>query len=331
MMNILCKYCNSPNVIKFGTYTDAEAKDIQRYFCKDCKRKFTGLDTLPKGKTPIDQISSALMSYYGGMPLDAIQRHHEQQYGNYLSEAGIYKWVIRFTKEAITKAKDFKPNVGNVWLADETGINIGGKNYWFWDVIDAESRYLLASHVSLKRSTDDAQILIEKAIERAGKAPKVIITDKLAAYIDGIDLAGSGHISHLRSKPFVKEDSTNIIERFHGTFKQRESVMRNFNDINTARLLTEGWLIHYNFFKEHEALDNVSPVQHMKLPMPFKDWQDVVRGYSGKEIEIHFQLMPKAMPSTPNQIRSDYFRKAISKSRTKKRQQNTMPRLTSFR
>ena len=42
--NAFCKYCQSPNVIRFGTY-----KGIQRYYCKDCKRKFV-LDTLPKAK-----------------------------------------------------------------------------------------------------------------------------------------------------------------------------------------------------------------------------------------------------------------------------------------
>ena len=33
-MDIQCKYCNSPNIVKYGTY-----EGIQRYWCKDCKRK----------------------------------------------------------------------------------------------------------------------------------------------------------------------------------------------------------------------------------------------------------------------------------------------------
>jgi len=35
MNNLNCKYCGSPNVVKFGTFNG-----IQRYWCKDCKRKF---------------------------------------------------------------------------------------------------------------------------------------------------------------------------------------------------------------------------------------------------------------------------------------------------
>jgi len=58
-----CKYCQSPNVIKFGTFNG-----VQRYWCKDCKLKFVA-DKLLKMKTPIKHISSALSCYFGGMPL----------------------------------------------------------------------------------------------------------------------------------------------------------------------------------------------------------------------------------------------------------------------
>ncbi|MBM3142028.1 MAG: IS1/IS6 family transposase [Chloroflexi bacterium] len=316
-----CKYCKSTNIVKFGTYTNDDGKEIQRYYCKDCKHKFTELDTLPKMKTPINEIGSALNMYYGGMPIDAIQGHLKQSTGKYLSEPAIYKWIIRFTREAIVKAKDFKPQVGNTWLADETGINVGGHNVWFWDIIDAKTRYLLASHISLARTTEDAQILVEKATQRAGKMPEVIITDKLRQYIDGIDLATGGRARHVRSKPFTDENSTNIIERFHGTLKQRTNVIRHFKDLETARLLTEGWLIHYNFFKEHESLGNVSPAKYMKIDMPFKDWNDVVR-YANVRQPSTFEFAgatPIHEPITEKQKRSAYFRKAVQKSRVKKR------------
>ena len=243
------------------------------------------------------------------------------QYGKYLSEPAIYKWIVRFTKEAIVKAKDFKPEVGNIWLADETGLNVGNRNVWFWDIIDAKSRYLLASHISVARTTDDAQILIEKAIRRADKMPGVVITDKLRAYIDGIDLASSGKTRHIRSKPFTDENSTNIIERFHGTLKQRTNVIHHFKDLKTARLLTEGWLIHYNFFKEHESLGNVSPVKYMKLDMPFKDWNDVVRYSNVAEpaVYVPVPVKPAHSPHTEKQRRSAYFREATRKSLAKKR------------
>jgi putative transposase len=273
---IACKYCNSSDIVRYGTYNDE-----QYFWCKECKRKFSNKDALSRMKTPVVEIASALNMYYGGSPVDAIQNHIKQVYGHHLAESTIYDWIVRFTKQAVYKSKDFTPEVGDVWIADETGLHIGGHNVWFWDIIDTKTRYLLASHLSTKRTTQDAQILIEKAIERAGKCPRVIITDKLRAYVDGIDIATLGMSKHIQSKPFTNINSTNIIERFHGILKQRTDAIHHFKNIDTARLLTEGWLIHYNFFKDHEVFKNQSPVKHMGLQMPFRDWEDIVRGFDG--------------------------------------------------
>ncbi len=81
----------------------------------------------------------------------------------------------------------------------------------------------------------------------------------------------------MQGKPFVDKDSTNIIERFHGTMKDRTNVIRGFKNMEKANLLTDAWIVHYNFFKEHEALGNVPPAQKMETPTPFKDWNDVLK------------------------------------------------------
>lgn len=269
--NIACKYCSSHNVIKYGTF-----KGMQRWWCKDCKRKFADNRALPKMKTSVSVIGAAVGMYFGGMPLDSIQRQLAQDYGVYYSEAGIYKWVVRFAKEAINKAKSFKPTVGDTWIADETVIKVKGKNIWFWDIIDAKTRFLLASRLSTTRTTKDAALLMKAAQMRAGKSPKRIITDKLRAYLDGVELVFGAETKHIQSSPFEFEDSTSIIERFHGTLKDRINVVRGFKNMDTARLLTEAWLVHYNFFKEHEALSNIPPAQKMGN-VPFNDWEDVVR------------------------------------------------------
>jgi len=268
-----CKYCGSPNVIRYGTF-----EGVQRYWCKDCQRKFADNQALPGMRTPRKAVASALSCYFGGMPLDSIQRHLQQQYGVYMSESGIYYWVIRFAKEAVDRTKDFRPKVGDIWIADETVLKVGGRNIWFWDIIDVDSRYLLASHLSTSRTTQDAASLMRKAADRAGKAPKHIITDRLAAYLDGIELVFGADTKHIQSEPFVEADSTNIIERFHGTLKDRTDVVRGFKNMDTARLLTDAWLVHYNFFKEHETLGNVPPAQKMGMELPFKDWAEVVGG-----------------------------------------------------
>lgn len=269
--NIVCPYCNlSDEVSKFGKF-----EGIQRYWCKRCKRKFTEVDNLPRMKTPVKTIASALSCYFGGMPLDAIQRHLNQQHSIYLSESGIYNWIIRFSREAVERSKDFRPDVGSVWVADETMISVGGRKIWFWDIIDLKTRYLLASHISLTRTTQDAATLMYRAAMKAGKAPSRVITDKLAAYLDGIELVFGADSEHIQSKPFTVIDSTNVIERFHGTLKQRTKIIKGFKNFETAQLLTDAWLVYYNFMKEHESLGNVPPAQRIGK-VPFKDWAEVL-------------------------------------------------------
>jgi len=269
--NIVCKYCGSPDVVKFGTF-----QGIQRYWCKDCKRKFADNRALPKMKTDTKIISAALSCYFGGMPLDAIQRHLYQQFNTYYSEMGIYNWIRRFSKEAVDRVKDFKPIVGDTWIGDETMLKVGGRKIWFFDVIDEKTRYLLASRLAQSRTIKEAALVMNEARRTAGKSPKRIITDRLAAYIDGIEYVFGGSAKHIQSKPFTDVNSTNIIERFQGTLKDRTKIIRGFKNMTTAELLTDAWLVHYNFFKEHEALGNIPPAQKMGIPIPFKNWAEVV-------------------------------------------------------
>jgi len=74
---LTCKYCQSENVIKYGKY-----KDTQYYYCKDCKRKFAGLDTIPKMQYSTSKVADALNMYYEGMSLKEIRRNFIQQHND---------------------------------------------------------------------------------------------------------------------------------------------------------------------------------------------------------------------------------------------------------
>jgi len=271
MKEINCKYCQSENVIKFGKY-----KDTQYYYCKDCKRKFADVDTIPKMQYSTSKIADALNMYYEGMSLKEIRRNLIQQHGDYIADATIWNWVNRFSKLAILSAHKYKPDVGSVWVADETMIDIDGKNIWFWDIIDTKTRFLIASHMSYTRTSQDAQQLMKQAYERTGKIPRVIYTDKLRAYLDGIELTFGGDTAHRQGGPFDVECNTNLIERFHGTIKSRTKVMRGLHTPESARLFMDGWLVHYNFFRPHMSLRDRTPAMMAGIRFPFRNWKQVV-------------------------------------------------------
>jgi len=286
MSDIACKYCQSQNVIKFGKF-----KDTQYYYCKDCKRKFASLDTIPMMQTPTKRIADVLNMYYEGMSENKIRRNLIQQDGDFISTGSVYNWVNRFTELAKKEAEKYQPKVGDTWVVDETYVRVdrsktnvenpyskSRKAKWviFWDVIDADTRFLLASHLTSTRGTKDAQALMEKAAKRAGKIPKVVVTDRLAAYLDGIELAYGAEAKHRQGSPFEIENNTNLIERFHQTLKDRTKVMRALRNKDTLQKFTDGWLIHYNYFRPHMSLDDKTPAEVAGIKFPFRNWKDVI-------------------------------------------------------
>jgi transposase-like protein len=247
-------------------------------------------DRINKMKTPAKQIASALGMYYSGMSLDAIQQQFKQDHNVDMSESNYWNWVKRFTREAIKQAEGFNPKVGDTWVADETYMKLGKRKVYFWDILDSDTRYLLASHVSFTRGARDARELMEKAAKTAGKTPKTVITDKLKSYITGIEDAFGADAKHRQGGPFNIENNTNLIERFHGTLEQRTKVFKKYNSISDIRLLTGGWLINYNFFNQHEGCGNIPPAQAMSMVVPFKDWNDIVRPESVPDMDYTVAL-----------------------------------------
>ena len=266
-----CKHCQSARVVRFGTY-----HGVQRYWCKDCKRKFKADDSLFRGKVSASDISTALNEYYSGMSINDIRRRIKQEKGYYPAQSTVYQWVDKFTDVAVRHYDRFKPNVGDVWVADETVLNIDGKDVWLWDVIDEDTRFLLASKLSYTRNISDAKTLFELAKRRAGKEPKVIITDKLKAYPEAArETLSDTH--HKQSRPFTAEDSTNKIERWHSTLKERTKVMRGLKDTNSALAFTDGFLAYYNFIRPHEALDGRTPAEQAGVDYTIKNWAGIIR------------------------------------------------------
>jgi transposase-like protein len=134
---------------------------------------------------------------------------------------------------------------------------------------------------------------MEAAYERAGKAPKVVLTDKLRAYLDGVEMTFGADTEHRQSRPFTKTDSTNKIERFHNTLKERTKVMRGFRDMETLIQFSDGFLAYYNYFRSHEALQNRTPAEAAHLNPKVRSWLDLCRLPVSKEQEIKTHRTPQ--------------------------------------
>jgi transposase-like protein len=118
---------------------------------------------------------------------------------------------------------------------------------------------------------------MELALEQAERPPEKVITDKLAAYIDGIELVFGSDTVHIQSSPFADSDSTNIIERFQGTIKERTKVLWGFKTVPAAKIIISGFVCHYNFFRPHISLGGRTPADVAGTDSPIKTWTDLVR------------------------------------------------------
>ncbi len=271
-----CKFCASTDIVKNGSWYGT-----QRWLCRNCGRAFVDNKALPKMKHPVDMVANALSMYFRGMSERQITNHFKQQYGYAPNRATIYRWVQKMAKIAIDEAYNHTPEVGDTWVADETNLFIGGDRYWLFDIIDTKTRFLLATRLTPTRSIDDVRVLVEKAAQRAGKPPKTIRTDSMSSYEDGIELAFGSETKHVKTKGLTAEINTNIIERWHGTLKDRIKVLRGFKQVPSALTIIEGWLTHYNFFRPHESLNDRTPAQAAGITAQFQNWADVVQSQKG--------------------------------------------------
>lgn len=299
---VKCKFCGLENAIRWGT----TPKGSIRFMCRSCGRTFVDNNAPPGMRFPVDVIASAINHFYEGQSLNQVRRGLQEDFGSQPDHSNIYRWIVRYSRLAIDALDDVTVDVGDTWVCDETVLKLkegGGINVWFFDCIDDDTRFLLASHLTLSRYTRDAQTLMERAERRAGKSPKLVITDKLRSYLDAIERTFGAASKHYQSGPFALDHSTRAIERFHGTLKDRTKVMRALANRESARLAMNGWLCHYNFFRPHPGLGDKTPAEAAgATDIPFKGWKDVVMGGRASEnpsTPVRVKLIRPAPPDWP--------------------------------
>ena len=235
-----CKYCNSYHVVRYG-YTKGK---MIRLLCRDCRHTFMDSDALPGMKTPTNQVASAVSMYYEGMSLNAIRRQLHQEHDIYPSDSTVYEWINRYSIKAVNDTKNYKPNVGNIWIADGTELNIEGKTVWFGDIMDGRCRFFLASHMSTSLTVGDVEALINKASEKAGKTPKVIVSDKLTAYLNRIEPDFRTETKHSARQKTGITAKQSAYKQFYGSQKARNKIMRGLKKWNQFSFYSmAGWHI----------------------------------------------------------------------------------------
>ncbi len=104
---------------------------------------------------------------------------------------------------------------------------------YLWNVMDSESRFLIASKLSEKRDINGAVQAFNEAIKNSrNNKPDVVYTDALRAYREGVKTLGD-KVEHVTKCGINKPHANNNrVERLNGTLRERVKVQMDGNRIN---------------------------------------------------------------------------------------------------
>ena len=264
--NIVCKFCHSNNIVKNGT-----RKNVQYWLCKKCHRSFVNNYALPKMQYPTQTIAQAVNEYFNGNSLNNIRREIEITTKTLPSISTLYRWILKLTETARSAVKNYHPHVSNKWIVDEKEILVNGKIYSFINVMDRETRFLLATKLFVGECVANTQALLAEAIEKAGKMPDEIITHRKSS--DSIALIYGNKIIPAREVVY-DEPSENLLSIWYSMALDRLKP-ENGLDINTGtETILEGFAIHYNYIKLHPDIGK-TPSQASGIQTSFRSWFDI--------------------------------------------------------
>jgi transposase-like protein len=270
-----CKYCQSTQIVKHG-----KANGKQRYLCKDCGHKFFEGSAFPRMRTESRIISASIDMYFEGLSTRKIQTQIEKIFGVHVSQVTVMNWTMKYSALVSKYVETLRPQLLGVYHVDETAIKCSGVQKWFWEIIDEQTKFLVAGHLSTSRTTEDVVQLFEKSINVAKRKPLSIYCDGLPAYVDGYNkvfrtLKKEGRPELIRSVGIRNIHNQNAVERLHGTLKDRIKTTRGLKGEETVRTLLEGWIVHYNYIRKHQTI-KMTPAQASGINMK-NNWHLLVK------------------------------------------------------
>src|SRR3989338_1750131 len=175
-----CKRCGAEHFYRKGK----NEKGLQKYQCRKCGFRFVWTSDLPR-RHFFSSIMSFAVEVYTSLRMSASLRGVaaiiNKAFSIKISHEGIRQWVL-----AAEKPISRREIVSTTWHVDETYIKIKGIGHWLWIVFCADTKQVLAWHISKTRTFPHAKAVIQKALRVAGVRPQKIISDGLKQYAAAI-------------------------------------------------------------------------------------------------------------------------------------------------
>ena len=283
----LCLKCNSSQLVKNGTRKTINGKK-QLWKCKECRYRFTIKD-VREYKATMETIVKSMDLYMKGESYRSITNTLKQFHNTQVSQVSVMHWIKKYIAIMDDYLKEFKPEASRTWHADEQFIKVRNVQKYVWNCMDNETRFLLASHVSDKRDNRSATKMFKEAKRTADRKDVTIITDGAFSYNKTVK---KEFWSYKNTKPHYryvslreKSDNNNIIERYHGTHKDRTKTMRSMKTLEGANLFNKGFKNYYNFIRPHETLEGRTPAQAGGLKVK-ASWKDIMQEAITRDLTV---------------------------------------------
>ena len=253
----VCPYCGSEETVMKGLrYNKAGA--VRLRLCKKCNKRFKdGLIAESKGAN----ITLALIAFdlhFKAMSLRDIKNHLWQIYGIDKPVSTLHRWIVKLTGTMQEALSNFKPEVGNKWLADETFLKVNGNMRYLWNIMDYETRIHIVSILTEGRGAKEALNVIKEAIQVTGKNPEKLVSDGLQSYSKALSKLQNSGIKHISNVGLTSKEDNNRIERLHGTIKSWTKPQRGLK--SRSQELIDIHHLYYNLIRPHMALQDKTPI-----------------------------------------------------------------------
>ena len=169
--------------------------------------------------------------------------------GIIVSHETVRQWVLKFGQGFANQIRRRLPRSGDKWHLDEVVLTIAGVKHWLWRAVD-QAGTVLDILVQSRRDTRAAKRLMRKLLKRQCRAPRVMVTNKLASY-GAAKREVMPSVEHRKHKGL-----NNRAENSHQPTRRRERQMKRFKSAGQAQ----------RFLSAHEGINNLFLLCRSQVP-----------------------------------------------------------------
>lgn len=166
-----------------------------------------------------------------------------------VSHETVRQWALKFGQAFANQIRRRLPRPGDKWHLDEVVVKIAGVKHWLWRAVD-QTGTVLDILIQSRRDAQAARRLMRKVLKKQCRAPRVLITDKLASY-SAAKAEVMPSVEHRRHKGL-----NNRAENSHQPTRRRERQMKRFKSAGQAQ----------RFLSAHDGINNLFHLRRHQVP-----------------------------------------------------------------